>query len=198
MDGIGLRNYIINHPRDRDNIRLELADAFASCPDPGALVLDTMSGFSSTNDFELRRSCVMFLEELMEIKTEIKGEAREKAMILAIDCKEMLSSITSINNNTFGLLGFLLLVAVYGLRHAFSVDELMDYVVAVAKNKIAVQLCRLLDFGDNIAGQLDFTFPVDFFCNFHIPFVFFKFGIYCLVLDYICVITWVLVLYSNH
>lgn len=153
MDAIGLRNYIINHPRERDSIRLQLADAFASCPDPGSLVLDTMSGFSSTNDFEVRRSCVMFLEELMQLKMEIKGEAREKAMILAIDCKEMLNSITSINNNnTFGLLGFLLLVAVYGLRHAFGVDELMDYVVAVAKNKIAVQLCRLLDFGDNIAG----------------------------------------------
>lgn len=155
MDAIGLRNYIINHPRERDSIRLELADAFASCPDPGSLVLDTMSGFSSTNDFELRRSCVMFLEELMQLKTEIKGQAREKAMILAIDCKEMLNRITSINNNTFGLLGFLLLVAVYGLRHAFSVDELMDYVVSVAKNKIAVQLCRLLDFGDNITGIIE-------------------------------------------
>ncbi|KAL8127376.1 FRIGIDA-like protein 2 [Apium graveolens] len=155
MDAIGLRSYIISNPRDRDSIRLELADAFASCRDPGALVLDTMSGFSSTNDVELRRSCVMFLEELMVLKTEIKGEAREKAMILAIDCKEMLSGVTSINNNIFGLLGFLLLVAVYGLRHAFSVDELMDYVVVVAKNKIAVQLCRLLDFGDNIAGIIE-------------------------------------------
>lgn len=159
MDALGLRAFVIDHPRWRDSIRLELVHAFASCRDPGALVLMTMDGFSSRNDLELRRSCVMFLEVLMQLKTkEITGEAREKAMILAIDCKEMLNNITSINNNTYGLLGFLLLVAVYGLRHAFRVDELIEYVVAVAKNKIAVQLCRLLDFGDNIGGQFDFVF----------------------------------------
>lgn len=154
MDGLGLRKYIIDGPKERDAIRVELLDALGSAPDAAAMVLDAMEGFSSVNDLDMRRACVILLEELMELRMGIKGEVHERAMKLAVEWKTKMGGVNNNTKNTFEVLGFLLLVAVYGLMNGFSMVDLLNYIVIVAKNKIAVHLCRVLNFGDQISGEV--------------------------------------------
>lgn len=54
MDGLGLRKYLFDRPKEHEAIRVELRDAFGSAPDAAVMVLDAAEGYSSTTHFELR------------------------------------------------------------------------------------------------------------------------------------------------
>lgn len=154
MDGAGLRKFLLDRPKEHESIRVELRDAFGSARDAAVMVLDAVEGFGSVSHFEMKRACLILLEELMGMKVEIKGEVRKRAMKIAVGWKVKLNGSTNTANIVFEVLGFLLLVGVYGLMSGFSVDDLVSYAVTVAKNKVAVQLVRVLNFGDKIAGKL--------------------------------------------
>ncbi|CAL5341637.1 unnamed protein product [Camellia sinensis] len=160
MDGLGLRKYMIERPKVRNSIRVELPDALRGAPDAAAMVLDAMEGFYVANskgdkDFELctvRRCCVVLLEELQGLKVEIiRAEVKVRAMKLAAEWK---GKVSVGGENPLEALAFLHLLAAYGLADGFDVEELLEFAVIAAKFRQATELCRVLGFGDKISDLI--------------------------------------------
>ncbi|KAL0306288.1 UNVERIFIED_CONTAM: FRIGIDA-like protein 1 [Sesamum radiatum] len=79
MDGLGLRKYVVERPKERTAVRVELADAFKHAPDPGSMILDALEGFwdgKTGNGSRLRTACVVLLEELMRAGVKMGPEVR--------------------------------------------------------------------------------------------------------------------------
>ena len=163
MDGKGLRKYVLEHPNEKGAIIAQLPGAMRCAPDPAAMVLDAMEGFYSVKGNKegdvgrLRRSCVLLLEALMELKANVGVGVRERAKELALEWKGK-ASPSEVQN--FEVMGLLHLVAVYGLQSEFDGDELVDCFVIVAQFRQAVKLCRGFGLGDKVAGKAvrDFDF----------------------------------------
>eukprot|EP00262_Sarcandra_glabra_P003501 TRINITY_DN14238_c0_g1_i1.p1 TRINITY_DN14238_c0_g1~~TRINITY_DN14238_c0_g1_i1.p1 ORF type:complete len:488 (+),score=98.74 TRINITY_DN14238_c0_g1_i1:173-1636(+) len=154
MDGQGLRSFIIDHRKDLDSIRNEVAPALRSASDPAKLVLDSMDGFlKSKGDNDLgfpaiRRTCILLLEKLLDISPEIKNPLKEKAKKLAVEWKGKIGN--GDDGNPLEILGFLQLLVTYGLVSAFETDELLDLVAVIARRKEAIDLCRGLGVSEKI------------------------------------------------
>jgi hypothetical protein len=169
MDGKGLRKYVLEHPNEKGAIIAQLPGAMRCAPDPAAMVLDAMEGFYSVKGSKegdvgrLRRSCVLLLEALMELKANVGVGVRERAKELALEWKGK-ASPSEVQN--FEVMGFLHLVAVYGLQSEFDGDELVDCFVIVAQFRQAVKLCRGFGLGDKVAGKAvrDFDFLDEIVC----------------------------------
>ncbi|GKV43825.1 hypothetical protein SLEP1_g51077 [Rubroshorea leprosula] len=159
MDGKGLRRYINDHREEREPIRVELPGAFQCAPDPGALVLDAIeefyvenSGYRGDKDPEVggvRRVCVLLLEQLIEIGASFSTQVRGRAKKMALGWK---GKVKMSGENTLEALGFLHLVAAYGLGSEFDVDELVDYFFVIAKYRQGIKLCRTIGLGNKIHG----------------------------------------------
>ncbi|KAM1873489.1 hypothetical protein ACFX13_007317 [Malus domestica] len=157
MDAMGLRNYMNESVNNRNTIRGELLEAIRRAKDPAAMVLNAMEGFYCANGrnkgdkdpqlFGVRRSAVLLLEVLMGISPNVGSEVRERAKKLALEWKGKLSMD---GENPFEALGFLHLVAAYGLQAEFKTDELVDHFVIVARYRQAVELCRKIGLGDKL------------------------------------------------
>ncbi|KAL3851150.1 hypothetical protein ACJIZ3_013032 [Penstemon smallii] len=159
MDGLGLRKYVIDRPRERTEIRVELADALKHAPDPGSIVLDALEGFWDDklgSVSRLRTVCVVLLEELMRAGVEIGVEVRERARVVALEWKGKMAESNVVGDGDEegkeekrGLerLGYLQLLASYKLFSdggGFDVNELIDHVVSSARYRQNVDLCRIL------------------------------------------------------
>ncbi|KAG7957832.1 hypothetical protein I3843_11G194900 [Carya illinoinensis] len=166
MDGKELRKFITKCPKERGAIRAELPGAMRYAADPAAMVLDAMYGFYSGNsvklrfkeDVELGRlrwSCVLLLETLTGIKASVGVEVRERAKKLSLEWKakevEWKGKASPNEVQMFEVLALVHLVAAYGLRSEFNVDELVDYFVIIARFRQAVELCQIIGLGDKVA-----------------------------------------------
>lgn len=169
MDGLGLRNYIAEQYRERTAIRIKLPHplrhALRHAPDAAGMVLDAMEGFYSPNSKGdkdkvlrvVRIICVALLEELMGLKPEISAEVKGRAKKLAVEWR---GKVNVDGENPLEAFGFLNLVGAFGLVNVFSMEDLVDIAVVVAKYEQATQLCRVLGFGDRISGEdLEFLSP---------------------------------------
>nr|DAD20280.1 TPA_asm: hypothetical protein HUJ06_021743 [Nelumbo nucifera] len=160
MDGMGLRSYIIEHRKELPFVKDELAGALRTASDPATLVLDAMQGFFPPNskgdkDGELasiRRTCILLLEQSAAISPEIRPHVKEKAKNLAHEWK---GKVSKGGENPLEALGFLQLLATYGLGSAFNADELLDLVATVARRRQAVDLCRAIGFSDKIPDFIE-------------------------------------------
>lgn len=168
MDGLGLRKYLSETSRlgERSEIRAELPGAILRAPDPGELVLGAMEGFfkpfrenekedkyRGDKDIEMscmRRSCVLLLEQLMAVCPNLGGgEVKGKAKRLAFEWRGRMSLD---GKNPLESLGFLHLVAAYGLASEFDMDELLDMFVIAARYWQGTDLCRKIGLGDKVEG----------------------------------------------
>lgn len=75
----------------------------------------------------------------MAVCPDVGVENREKAKNLALEWKGKMSKD---GEYPLECLGFLHLVAAYGLASDFDMDELLDHFVIVVKYRQAVDLCR--------------------------------------------------------
>ncbi|XP_062077651.1 FRIGIDA-like protein 1 [Humulus lupulus] len=158
MDGLGLRKYVSETTKDRNEIRVELPGAIRLAPDPAAMILDAMEGFFRPNeknkgdkDLELssvRRSCVLLLEKLSVVSPNVGIETKDKAKTLALEWKGKMN--TGDDENPLESLGFLHFVSVYGLVSEFNMDELVDNFVIIARYRQAVDLCRKIGLTDKV------------------------------------------------
>ncbi|KAF5728449.1 putative FRIGIDA like 1 [Tripterygium wilfordii] len=157
MDGMGLRSYIHDHWNEGDVIRAEVSEAFRFSSDPGTMVLDAMEGFYLQNGhskgdkdpklFRVRRVCALLLEQFMGLELNFSDKLRERAKNLALEWK---GKATTNGENPLEPLGFLNLVAGFGLKSMFDLNELVDYFVNVARYKQATILCRAIGFEDKV------------------------------------------------
>ncbi|CAJ1963955.1 unnamed protein product [Sphenostylis stenocarpa] len=148
MDSVGLRNYVNDHFLDRARVQAELPGAFHHAPDAGVMVLEALEGFhgegsgSGLKECELRKmrkSCIVLLKQFRVAALSVSAEASVRAMKLAQEWKERL---VGDDDNVFGALGLLHLIAAFGLVSEFSLDELVDFSVAAPTNEEFPELCR--------------------------------------------------------
>ncbi|RVX14724.1 FRIGIDA-like protein 3 [Vitis vinifera] len=158
MDAEALRRYIMDHPNDRETLRSELLDAFQVARDPAKMVLDALTGFFPSNANEdgsselhtMRRSCVFMLEQLMLFSPEIGEDVRQRAKSLAQEWKGKVK----VGDNTLKPMGFLHLLAAYGLGSDYDSTELLELLIDVVRYREVFGLCRGLNLVDKVPGML--------------------------------------------
>lgn len=166
MDGMGLRWFLtkIRNERRQFSIGDEVSAALSSAPDPAMLVLDAVDGFyrhksrpkGKDKRFQLvdiRRTCILLLEQLMRIYARIGPSVTEKAKNLAVQWKRRISFD---NDKSLCVLGLLFLLAAYELRDVFQVNELFDLFDMVALHHQASELYTRLGLTEKVSGKLDY------------------------------------------
>ncbi|KAJ9185921.1 hypothetical protein P3X46_005492 [Hevea brasiliensis] len=158
MDGKALQIFLNEHRGEYDSMRNEVLVALGFSSDPAKLVLDAMQGFFPPHlkkgdmEFEeevVRRSCILLLEQLMKISPEIRPHVKKEAMRLAFDWR---TKIKGDAGHSLEVLGFLQLLASYGLVSAFDADDLLTQLEIVAKHRQSPELFRVLGFAEKISG----------------------------------------------
>ena len=159
MDGKSLQIFLNERWKEHDSMRLEVATALRLSSDPAKLVLDAMEGFYpprlKKGDMEfdesiVQGSCVLLLEQLLKLSPDIKPQVKEEAMRLAIDWRTKMRVDA---DHSLEVLGFLQLLASYGLASAFDADELVRYLVKVAKHDQMPGLCQVLRLHEKLPSK---------------------------------------------
>ena len=156
MDGKSFQIFLNQRWKEHDSMRLEVGTALRLSSDPAKLVLDAMEGFYpprlKKGDVEfdesiVQGSCVLLLEQLLKISPSIKPDVKKEAMRLAIEWRAKMRVDTE---QSLEVLGFLQLLASYGLASAFDDDELIMYLEKVSEYEQLPGLCQILGV-DNMA-----------------------------------------------
>jgi hypothetical protein len=125
--------------------------------DPSRLVLDMIQNpiipicKKGDNAVIIADYHIYLLEQLMRMTPNIKPCVREEALMLAFDLKADMKENTE---NSLTVLGFLLLLSIYGLLTSFNEDEVMELFAFVAQHKIAIELFGTLGFSNKVSGML--------------------------------------------
>ncbi|XP_056694976.1 FRIGIDA-like protein 5 isoform X2 [Spinacia oleracea] len=152
VDGKALQMFLNDRIDEQTFMVEEVQSALKLSSDPAKLVLDAMEGFfhphlkKDNMEYEgdvVRSSCVLLLEQLMELKPEIKKALREEARALAIVWRKKMRAE---GGSYMVVLGFLLLVAVYWLWYDFEKDEFGSLFVVVQQHKVVGELHSRLGF----------------------------------------------------
>ncbi|KAL5768375.1 hypothetical protein ACOSP7_014929 [Xanthoceras sorbifolium] len=129
-DGRILQFLMNEHLKKHDIFLGKISTAVKGASDPAKLVLDTMQGFYPTRlqekqtDYDLnviRRSCILLLEHLLSLSPQITPQVRDEAMKLAGEWK---AKMKATGDNSLEVLGFLHLLAAFGLASDFDGNEL--------------------------------------------------------------------------
>ncbi|KAK3023668.1 hypothetical protein RJ639_043549 [Escallonia herrerae] len=160
MGAKDLQIFLNERARDHDMMSDEVFRALRFSLDPAKLILDAMQGFYPPHlkkgdaEFEgsvVRRSCILLLEQLMRMSPEIQPRVKEEALKLAVEWKAKMRVKAE---NSLEVLGFLHLLAAYGLASAFDSDELPSLFETVAEHSQSLELCQLLVSTDRVPDCL--------------------------------------------
>ncbi|CAI0432264.1 unnamed protein product [Linum tenue] len=160
MNGIDLQIFLNERHKDLDTLKVEVQNALKLLSDPAKLVLDAMQGFYPPHlkkgdiEFEVdvvRKSCIMLLEQLANMSTEIKPTTRNEAMSLALD---WMTKMKPDVDHFLEVLAFLQLLAAYRLASAFDVDELVIQFGVIAHYSQVRVLLQNLGFAEKMSGVI--------------------------------------------
>ncbi|KAK2447070.1 hypothetical protein QL285_006471 [Trifolium repens] len=123
-----------------------LVNLLASSSDPSKDVLDIIQNpliprCNGDNVVIIDECHIDLLEKLMRISPHVKPHVREEAMKLALSLKAYIGENTE---NSVPVLGFLLLLSIYGMVSSFDEDEVLNLFGIVAQHKIAVELFGIM------------------------------------------------------
>ncbi|XP_004289331.1 PREDICTED: uncharacterized protein LOC101310557 [Fragaria vesca subsp. vesca] len=163
----GLQLIVSEHLKRTDLMSREMSVILQASTDPAGLVLDAMQGFYPTNSTVdnreldsnlrvIRRSCIVWLQELQRFSPRINAQVREKAMKLAAEWKAKLTMTTE---SRLEVLGFLRLVTTYGLTSMYDAKELHSLLSIVAQPGQATDLFQALDVSDKAYACSTISFP---------------------------------------
>uniref|UniRef100_A0A2N9GAX4 FRIGIDA-like protein n=1 Tax=Fagus sylvatica TaxID=28930 RepID=A0A2N9GAX4_FAGSY len=150
MGGRSLQLLLNKHLQRHEIVRAEVSTILQTSSDPSMLVLDAMHGFYPPHSREedtvfdvniIRRSCILLLEQLMKTSPVVEPQVREEAMKLAVEWK---AKMKVADDNCLEVLGFLQLLASYGLGSGFNEDELRGLLATIDQHRQAPELCRTL------------------------------------------------------
>eukprot|EP00261_Vitis_vinifera_P031545 XP_019072788.1 PREDICTED: truncated FRIGIDA-like protein 1 isoform X3 [Vitis vinifera] len=160
MDANGLTRYIIDHSKDRQEIASELPDAFRVAPVPAKLVLDALQEFFPPNEVDnegnklgsLMQTRLLLLEQLTAVLPEIKADVMQRAKYLAQEWKGKINRGAVTSN---GFLGFLYLLAAYGMGSDFDSSEYVEFLanVVVQNRQQGFTLCCRLNCVDKVPDK---------------------------------------------
>ncbi|KAF8038944.1 hypothetical protein BT93_B1487 [Corymbia citriodora subsp. variegata] len=139
VDGKDLQIFLNERWTEGEKLRHELSAMLRKYPDPARLVLDAMEGFYPPHlkkgdvEFDecvVRRSCILLLEQLMKISPIITPQVKNEAMKLSFS---WMTKMRADAENSMEVLGFLQLLATYGLPSSFDTDEILHYVEKIVR-----------------------------------------------------------------
>ncbi|GAB2287371.1 hypothetical protein Dimus_021751 [Dionaea muscipula] len=127
MDANGLRSYLIAHVKEQSLLYKKVLDALQFASDPARLVYHVVLGFyqSSSRIFPgdaNKASCILLLEQLLELSPGISKEMKYEALKFAVHWKARFGKQ---GNPPLDVFGFLLFLTVYKLGCFFAGDELL-------------------------------------------------------------------------
>ncbi|KAF3670130.1 putative myosin-10-like isoform X2 [Capsicum annuum] len=162
MSGKNLQKFLNKHLKEHKLLRSEVFSALRMSLDSDMLVLEALEGFYPPDHQKeeigfhrdiIRQSCILLLEQFMELPPEIKPEAKLEASKLALAWK---AKMISGKEDQLAILGFLLFVGCYRLASAFGKDELGSLYHKVAHRVNTSKICHALDISDNTSRSDDF------------------------------------------
>ena len=96
-------------------------------------------------------SHIVLLEQLLRISPHVKSHVREEAMKLAVNLKAYIDENAE---NPVVVLGFLLLLSIYGLVTYFDEDEVLKLFGLATQHEIAIELFGTMGLAHKISGML--------------------------------------------
>lgn len=160
MDGTSLQIFLNKCLNEHELMRHDISFTLRRSSDPAKVVLDAMQGFYPPHtkegdvEFEvnvIRRSCILLLEQLLEVSPDIKPCVKEEAMEVAGKWK---ANMRADSGHVLEVLGFLQLLATYGLIHAFDVGLLLHLIATVGGlHRLSPQLRRALGLAEAIPAH---------------------------------------------
>ncbi|GER24936.1 protein FRIGIDA [Striga asiatica] len=149
MDGKTLQMFLNDPEKDLESMGDEVFKILHLSSDPAKLVLDAMVGFYPPHlrkgdvEVNVRRACIILLEQLFRMSKKIQPCTRKEAIDLASSWK---SKIRANSENPLAVLGFLHLLAAYDVTSCFDRNEILSFLMMVDKHRQSPQLYRLLGF----------------------------------------------------
>ncbi|KAK9293321.1 hypothetical protein L1049_021313 [Liquidambar formosana] len=161
MNGKSLQLFLNKRLNEHESMRSGVSSALRMSSDAAKLVLDAMQGFypphSKEGDVEfeasvIRRSCILLLEQLMSVAPQINPNMKEEAVKLAGEWRAKMRVET---HNSWEVLGFLQLLATYGVASAFDAHDLLHLLGTVAQHRKVPELRRVLALADKIPDVIE-------------------------------------------
>ncbi|GFZ01816.1 FRIGIDA-like protein [Actinidia rufa] len=177
MDSEGLHKFISDNRKSLTAIREEIPTALKASGDPASLILDSLRGFYSMevsnmdgkkdpNLLGLRRTCIMLMECLSILLTNldpcfvsnvITGNIKERAKAIAEDWKPKLDDldVDANNGNSLEAHAFLQLLATFGIDSDFDQVDLSKLIPMVSRRRQTADLCRSLGLSEKMPGVIN-------------------------------------------
>ncbi|KAK4418401.1 hypothetical protein Salat_2252900 [Sesamum alatum] len=155
MDGKTLQMFLNDPEKDLESMGDEIVKVLHLSSDPAKLVLDAMVGFypphlrKGDTEFNVRKTCIILLEQLIKMSPNIQPYVTEKAIELASAWRLKMRPSAE---NPLEVLGLLHLLAAYNLAPHFDKDEVINFLVMVAQHRQTSELCRILGFPESITA----------------------------------------------
>ncbi|XP_039686737.1 spindle pole body component 110 isoform X2 [Medicago truncatula] len=178
IDGTSLQLDMSDKTDGVESLRNDIYVYLLESSDPSRLVLDIIQNpiiplcKKGDNGVVIEDSHIYVLEELMRISPTIRPCVREEALKLAHDLRAYIRENTE---NSLAVLGFLLLLSIYGLLTSFDEDEVLELFASVAQHKTAMELFETLgfankvsDFVENLIKRKQFVVAVRFSCAYNL------------------------------
>ncbi|XP_074358219.1 uncharacterized protein LOC141697629 [Apium graveolens] len=162
MDGISLLHFLSENPEDHELIGSDILNFLKLSGEPAKLVLHVIRaphlemGGKNFESPVVMRSCILLLEQLMNLSPEIKQQDKEDAMKVAFDWKTRMKTPLQV-------LGFLHLIFAYGLNSRFEASELERHFESISHIKHLPQLCQVSQSSDKRPNQI----PTSSICHWH-------------------------------
>ena len=159
MDARGLILFLSKHVEDHNLMRGEISSALQLAADPAKLVLDALSsfyrsksgdGFKGAAVCNVRKSCILLLEQLMKCSVKIEHHVNEEALKLAVEWKERMEEKYPQGVMAYGFLQFII---TYCLSSAYNADELLCLLVTASEYRQSPDLCLALGLADKISSE---------------------------------------------
>ncbi|XXG62081.1 hypothetical protein AAC387_Pa05g0521 [Persea americana] len=168
MDSKGLHKFISDNRKDLSALREEIPFALKRATDPGRLVLDSMEDFYSmeiplldgkreSSLLGLRRTCIMLMESLMSLLTDMESDPAADSSVISSRSKEQAKAIAdewkpkldhldteACYGNSLEAHAFLQLLATFGIVSEFNQHELCKLIPLVSRRRQTAELCRFL------------------------------------------------------
>ena len=155
IDGRSMQLLLIEQTDEPESHGNDILVSLLASSDPSKDVLDiimnSISSHCKGDNVVIINSChIDLLKQLMKISPHIKPPVRQEAMKLALNLKAYVAENTE---NSVSVLGFLLLLSIYGLVSSFDEDEVLKLFEFVAHQKTAVELFGTMGLADKISGM---------------------------------------------
>lgn len=158
IDGMSLQLVPSEQPDGPEFLCNDVLVNLLESSDPSRTILDIILNpvipLCKTGDdvVIIDESHIFLLEQLMKISPNIKPGVKEEALKLASDMKANMKENTE---NSLGVLGFLLVLSIYGLLASFDEGKVLELFAFVAHHKIAVELFGSLGFANKVSDFVE-------------------------------------------